>query len=97
MAVFIEKSPVKSSNCYTTIKTASMIIKFGAKIMFTGQLLCNDMLSLKFPVSMVTRGHLKIAVKIHLKVLQLLNELRWSQRLFGVGYTLPYDRPKGQF
>jgi hypothetical protein len=59
------------------------------------------MLSLKFPVTMATRGHLKIAknhyfasifsIKIYFKMLQLLKGL--SQRLFSVGYTLPYDRP----
>jgi hypothetical protein len=61
------------------------------------------MLSLKFPVTMATRGHLKIAkkslfcvdffIKIDFKVLQLLNGIRQSQRLFSVGNTLPYDRP----
>jgi hypothetical protein len=50
---------------------------------------------------MATRGHLKIAknhcfalifsIKIDFKVLQLLNGLRYSQRLFSVGYELPYD------
>jgi hypothetical protein len=48
--------------------------------------LCNDMVSLKFPVTTATRGHLKIAknhyfasifsIKIYFKVLQLLNGLR---------------------
>jgi hypothetical protein len=60
------------------------------------------MLRLKFSVTMATRGHLKIAknhnfamifsIKIDFKVLQLLNGLRWSQMLFSVGYTLPYDQ-----
>jgi hypothetical protein len=65
------------------------------------------MLSLKFPVTMVTRGHLKIAkkhyfalifsIKIDFKVLPLLNGLIKSQRLFSIGYTLPYDRPGAIF
>jgi hypothetical protein len=53
---------------------------------------------------MATRGHSKnwqknryfaliFSVKIDFKVLQFLNGLIWSQRLFSVGYTLPYDRP----
>jgi hypothetical protein len=59
--------------------------------------------SLKFPVTMATRGHLKIAknhyfalifsIKIVFKGLQLLNGLRENQRRFSVGYTLPYNRP----
>jgi hypothetical protein len=61
------------------------------------------MLSLKYPVNMAMRGHLKIAknhffawifsIQKYFKVLQLLKGLRKSQRLFSVGYTLPYDRP----
>jgi hypothetical protein len=43
------------------------------------------MLSLKFPVTMAMRGHLKIAVKIDFKVLH--------SSIFRVGYTLPYDQP----
>jgi hypothetical protein len=60
------------------------------------------MLSFEFPVTMATRGHLKIAknhyitlifsIKIDFKVLQLQNGLRYNQMLFSVGYTLPYDR-----
>jgi hypothetical protein len=55
------------------------------------------MLRLKFPVTMATRGYLKIAknhyfalifsIKIDFTVLQLLNQM-----LFSVGYTLPYDQ-----
>jgi hypothetical protein len=51
LAVYIEKPPVTSLNCYETIKDASMFIR----------LLWIGMLNLKFPVTMVTRGHLKIA------------------------------------
>jgi hypothetical protein len=35
MAVFIEKSPVTSSNCYKTIKTASIVIKLGTNVNWT--------------------------------------------------------------
>jgi hypothetical protein len=99
MAVLIEKLPVTSSNCYETMKNASILNKLGTNV---DHCLCNDMLSLKFLVTMATRGNLKIAknhyfalifsIKIDFKVLQLLNELRKSQRLFRVGYTVPYDR-----
>jgi hypothetical protein len=82
MAGFIEKSPVTSSNCYKTIKTVSILIKIGTNVDWT----IANVLRLKFPVTMATRGHLKIAknhnfplifsIKIDFKVLQLLNELR---------------------
>jgi hypothetical protein len=32
---FIEKSPVTSSNCYKTMKTASILIKLGTRIDWT--------------------------------------------------------------
>jgi hypothetical protein len=32
MAVFIEKPPVTSSNCYETIKNASILIKLGTNV-----------------------------------------------------------------
>jgi hypothetical protein len=35
MTVFIEKSPVTSSDCYKTIKTASILIKLGTNIDLT--------------------------------------------------------------
>jgi hypothetical protein len=35
MAVFIEKSPVTSSNCYETIKDASIFIKLGTNVDWT--------------------------------------------------------------
>jgi hypothetical protein len=60
-AFFIEKSPVTSSNCYKTIKTALILIKLGTNV---DHCLCNNMLSLNFPVTMATRGHLKIVKKI---------------------------------
>jgi hypothetical protein len=70
MAVFIKNSPVTSSSCYKTIKTASILITLGTNVDWT----------------MATRGHLKIAknhnfalifpIKIDFKVLPLLNGLR---------------------
>jgi hypothetical protein len=35
MAVLIEKSPVTSSNCYNTIKTASTLFKLGKNVDWT--------------------------------------------------------------
>jgi hypothetical protein len=35
MAVFIEKPPVKSSNCYETIKKASILFKLGTNVNWT--------------------------------------------------------------
>jgi hypothetical protein len=35
MAVFIEKSPVTSLNCYKTIKFASILIKLGTNVDWT--------------------------------------------------------------
>jgi hypothetical protein len=60
------------------------------------------MLSLKFPVTMATREHLKLP-KNHYFVLIFFHQnwfqsaatsqsIQLSQRLFSVGYTLPYDR-----
>jgi hypothetical protein len=37
------------------------------------------------------------SIKIDFKVLPLLNGLRKSQRLYSIGYTLPYDRPGAIF
>jgi hypothetical protein len=82
MAIFIGKSPVTSSNCYKTIKTASILIKLGTYVNWTIDFVTT---SSKFHVSIATRGHLKIAenhyfalifsIKIDFKVLQLLNGL----------------------
>jgi hypothetical protein len=45
MAVFIEKSPVTSSNCYNTVKTALILIKLGTKVDWTITLAttCSDL------------------------------------------------------
>jgi hypothetical protein len=66
------------------------------------------MLNFKFPVTMATVGRLKFAKnhyfalfysskQTEFKVLQLLNGLRQSKRLFSVGNTLRYDRPEVNF
>jgi hypothetical protein len=59
MAVFIEKPPFTSSNCYAAIKNASIFIKLGTNIDWTIAFVtaCNP----KFPVNMATKGHLKSA------------------------------------
>jgi hypothetical protein len=84
MAVFIEKSPVTSSNCYKTIKKCFNTNQTWHKC-WLDHCLCNNMPRLKFPVTIGTRGHLKIAknhyfalifsIKIEFKM-QLLNGLR---------------------
>jgi hypothetical protein len=83
MAVFIEKSPVTSSNCY---KTTSTLINLGTNVDWTIAFVttCSD-LNFLLPWQR-GRGHLKIAqnhyfalafsIKIDFKVLQLLNGLR---------------------
>jgi hypothetical protein len=86
MAVFTEKPPVTSSNCFETMKNVSILIKLGTNVDWTIAFVTTDLLCLKCPVTMATRGHLKIAknhyfasifsIKIHFKVLQLLNGLR---------------------
>jgi hypothetical protein len=56
MAVFIERSPVTSANyknCFNTNQTWHKC--------WLDHWLCNNMLLLKSPVTMATRGHLKIA------------------------------------
>jgi hypothetical protein len=35
MAVFIDKPPVTSSNCYETMKNASILMKLGANVDYT--------------------------------------------------------------
>jgi hypothetical protein len=35
MAVFIEKPPVTSSNCYETMKNASILMKLGTNVDYT--------------------------------------------------------------
>jgi hypothetical protein len=78
LAVFIEKPPETSSNCYETIKKCLKTDKT-----WLHHSLCNGMLNRKFPVTMAT-GDVPKFPKITIlhclffsfKVLKLLNELR---------------------
>jgi hypothetical protein len=51
MAVYIQEPPVTSSNCYETMKNASILMKLGTNVDHS---LCNNMLNLKLPVTMAT-------------------------------------------
>jgi hypothetical protein len=85
MAVLIEKSPVTSSNCYNTIKTASTLIKLGSNVDWTIALAttCSG-LHFLLPwqrgdistLPKITIFALIFSIKIDFKVLQLLNGLR---------------------
>jgi hypothetical protein len=60
------------------------------------------MLNLQFLTGiMATEGRLKtaetVSIKTDFKVLQLLNAMRKSKRLFSVGYTSPLDQPEAIF
>jgi hypothetical protein len=85
MAVFIEKSPVTSSICYNTIKTASTLIKLGTNVDWTIALetTCSG-LNFLLPWQ---RGDISklpninyfafiFFIKIDFKVLQRLNRVR---------------------
>jgi hypothetical protein len=82
MTVFIEKSPFTSSNCYKTIKTASILIKLGTNVDWTIAFLttCPGFYFLlpwqrgdisKLPE--ITIFALIFSIKIDFKMLQLLN------------------------
>jgi hypothetical protein len=62
MAVFIEKAPVTSSNCYETMKNASILMKLGTNVEWNITSVYS-MLHLKFPVTLARGGRLKIAKK----------------------------------
>jgi hypothetical protein len=51
MAVFIKKPPVTSTNCYETMKNASVLMKLGTNVDWT-----IAMLNLHFPVTMAMGG-----------------------------------------
>jgi hypothetical protein len=78
MAVFIEKPPVTSSNCYETMENASILMKLGTNVDYTIASV-TALLNGKFPLTMAMGGCLKIvffSIKTDFKVLQLLNGLR---------------------
>jgi hypothetical protein len=91
MAVFIEKSLVTSSNCYKTIKTASILIKLGTNVDLTIAFVSTCSV-LNFLLPWQRGGHLKMAknhyfalyfsIKIDSKVLQLLNGLKKESKAF---------------
>jgi hypothetical protein len=102
MAVFIEKPPVTSSNSYETRKNASILIKLGTNDDWTIAFVTTcSVLNFLLPwqqenISKLPQNHYfasSFSIKIYFKVLQLLKGLRWSQRIFSVGYTVPYERP----
>jgi hypothetical protein len=85
MAVFIEKPPVTRSNCYETMKNASILMKLGTNVDYT--IACVTACSIvnfllpwqrgdisKLPK--ITILHCFFSIKTDFKVLQLLNELR---------------------
>jgi hypothetical protein len=85
MAVFTEKSPVTSSNCYNTIKTASILIKPGTNVYWTIAF-ATTCSGLNFVLPW-QRGEISklpkkiyfaliLSIKIDFKVLKLLNGLR---------------------
>jgi long-subunit fatty acid transport protein len=85
MAVFIEKSPVTSSNCYNTIKTALTLITLGTNVSWTITLATTGLgLNFLLPwqrgdISKLPKNHyfaLIFFIKIDFKVLQILNGLR---------------------
>jgi hypothetical protein len=80
MAVFIEKPPFTSSNCYETMKKTSILMKLGTNVDWT-------IPSVTFLLPWQMGERLKMAknhyfalfffsIKTDFKVLQLLNQLR---------------------
>jgi hypothetical protein len=86
MAVFIENHPVTSSNCYETMKNASILMKLGTNVDWTITSVTAYSI-VNFLLPWQRGGRHKIAknhyfalifflIKTDFKVLQLLNELR---------------------
>jgi hypothetical protein len=85
MVVFIEKSPVTSSNRYKTIQTASILIKLGANVDWTIAFVttCSGLNFLllwqRGDISKLKKKLFCVdffSIKIDFKLLQLLNGLR---------------------
>jgi hypothetical protein len=89
MAFFIEKSPLTSLNCHETMKNASILIKTWHKC-WLDHYLCNNMLSLKFPLTMATRRHLKIAKNRYFALI-------FPSKLISkcCNFSMDWDRVKG--
>jgi hypothetical protein len=87
MTVFIEKPPVTSS-----YKKASILFKLGTNVHWAIVFVTANSVSMargdisKLPKSLFC---VDFSIKTDFKVLQLLNRLRLSHRLFSVGNTLP--------
>jgi hypothetical protein len=99
--VFIEESPVTSSNCNKTINYASIVIKLDTNVDWTIDFVTtwSFLISCYHGNEGISQNCRKslfcivfFSIKIDFKVLQLLNGLRKSQRLFSVGYTLLCNR-----
>jgi hypothetical protein len=85
MAVLIQKPPVTSSNCYETLKNASILIKFGTHVNCTIAIVTTcSVLNFLLPwqrgdISNLPKNHyfaLIFSIKIDFKVLQIINGLR---------------------
>jgi hypothetical protein len=98
MAVFIEKPPVTSSKCYETMKNALIFLTRGTNVNWTisSVTACSSINfllpwkreggRLKIAKKNPTKLHCFVFITTFFKVLQLLNELRWSKKLFSAGY-----------
>jgi hypothetical protein len=103
MTVFIEKPLVTSSNCYETMKNASILIKLGTKVDWTFAFVTTcSVLNLLLPWQRGDSSKLpKITIlrwffpsKLILKCCNF--SMDWDRVkgfFFSVGYTLPYNRP----
>jgi hypothetical protein len=84
MAVFIEKPPVTSSNCYETMKNASILMKLGTNVDWTIALATTcSIVNFQLPWQQGTSQNCEkslfcivFSIKTDFKVLQLLNVLR---------------------
>jgi uncharacterized membrane protein YwaF len=85
MAVFIEKPPVTSSNCYETMKNASILMKLGTNVDYIiASVTACSMVNFLLPwqwgdvskLPKITILHCFFSIKTDFKALQLLNELR---------------------
>jgi hypothetical protein len=80
MAVFIEKPPVTSSNCYETMKNALILMKLGTNVDWTiASVIVYCLLPWQWGGLKIAKNHyfaLFFSIKTDFKVLQLLKELR---------------------
>jgi hypothetical protein len=95
----------RKASCYKFTLLSFIIIKLWKRLQYWWNLahicclnhkLCNNMLNLKFSVTMATYQNCEkslvcivFSIKTDFKVLQLLNAMKKSKRLFSVGYTSP--------